>query len=653
MMKFLTLVSLCNGFVYDRSFRKSFSKTQLFYKPSDTIQQIAKTSNSLMGKEWTYYDLINSIKDNSLEAATVVDQTNSVFAIDKNHGSNVLAENVHIIKTIPETTELIINKLVSNNINFDIFTPRTSFISSIPFGFKIIIAYFLISFVASFIRSNSMGMQGLNMNNPLNTIIPKKELVNTELVNISFADVAGCDEAKNELVEVVEFLKYPDKFVNAGAIIPKGILLDGEPGTGKTLLARAVAGEAGVNFISASGSEFIEMFVGVGAARVRNLFETAKKNSPCVIFIDEIDAIGRQRGAGFNSGNDEREQTLNQILTNMDGFEKTSGIIVVAATNRADVLDSALLRPGRFDRKVNVPLPDIIGRKEISKIHFNNKNLSDTVSFDTIAELTSGFSGADIANLANEAAILSVRNNDTIITPKSIMDAYEKITIGLPAANENRNNEILELVAYHEAGHTAIALLFSEFFDVKKVTINANKGGSGGYTLFTTKERYRNFPTKKYMLANLLVALGGRAAEVILYNSKNNTVNNKYDASIFEHFNDLDITTGASADLKQANSIARSYITQFGFSDIIGLYDSSYGNKPFLGREMAMSGDKTSEESKKMIDAKIQLLVKFAYNNACKILSKNKIILNDISHKLIKDRTLSSSDLDAFNVTYF
>jgi cell division protease FtsH len=654
MIKWCFLIGLCNAFICN-NFVRPYSKTKLFYKPSDTIQEIAKTSGPIIGKEWTYSDLINSIKDNNLEAATVVDKTNSVFAIDKNHGSNILADNIHLIKTIPSTTDLIIDKLATNNINFDIFTPPTNLLNSIPFGFQIIIAYLLISFVISAIRANSMmGMQGFNMNNPLNAILPKKELVDTELVDVSFKDVAGCDEAKNELVEVVDFLKEPDKFVNAGAIIPKGILLEGDPGTGKTLLARAIAGEAGVNFISASGSEFIEMFVGVGASRVRNLFKTAKDNSPCVIFIDEIDAIGRQRGAGFNSGNDEREQTLNQILTNMDGFEKTSGIIVVAATNRADILDSALVRPGRFDRKVNVPLPDISGRKEISKIHFNNKNLSDNVSFDTIAELTGGFSGADIANLANEAAILSVRYNDTLITQKSIMDAYEKITIGLPSASENRDDEVMELVAYHEAGHTAIALLFNEFFDVKKVTINSNKGGAGGYTLFTAKERYQTFPTKKYMLANLLVALGGRAAEVVLYNSKNITDNNNYNESIiFDHFTDLDITTGASADLKQANSIARQYITQFGFSDNIGLFDSSYGNKPFLGRDMAMGGDKTSEESKKVIDAKIQHLVKFAYVNACNILSDNKNVLDDISYKLIKEKTISSNDIGIFNVTYF
>ena len=301
-----------------------------------------------------------------------------------------MGDNIHFIKTIPETTDLIVSKLTHSNINFDVFVPPINPLSNIPFGFQLIFGYIVFSFIVNFLRARAMGLDMSSLgSNPMDRLSPKPKLSDVEKVNITFADVAGCDEAKNELVEVVDFLKNPDKYVNAGAKIPKGILLEGEPGTGKTLLARAVAGEAGVNFISASGSEFIEMFVGVGAARVRKLFDTAKEKSPCVIFIDEIDAIGRQRGAGFNSGNDEREQTLNQILTNMDGFEKTTGVIVVAATNRADILDSALVRPGRFDRKVNVPLPDTIGREAISLVHFRNKNVAKNVSLKEVATLTS------------------------------------------------------------------------------------------------------------------------------------------------------------------------------------------------------------------------------------------------------------------------
>ena len=499
---------------------------------------------------------------------------------------------------------------------------------------------------------------GLDMtslgSNPMDRLSPKPKLSDVEKVNITFADVAGCDEAKNELVEVVDFLKNPDKYVNAGAKIPKGILLEGEPGTGKTLLARAVAGEAGVNFISASGSEFIEMFVGVGAARVRKLFDTAKEKSPCVIFIDEIDAIGRQRGAGFNSGNDEREQTLNQILTNMDGFEKTTGVIVVAATNRADILDSALVRPGRFDRKVNVPLPDTIGREAISLVHFRNKNVAKNVSLKEVATLTSGFSGADIANLANEAAIYSVRNNLTEITYDNIVDAYEKITIGLPAAVENRDEETIELVAYHEAGHTLLVMLFNDMFDIKRVTVNGNKGGAGGYTLFTPKEKYQSFPTKKFLLANLIIALGGRAAEVILYENYQSTIPSSYaDDYVFSNIDNLDITTGASGDLKQANSIARQYVAQFGFDEMVGLYDSSAGSKPFLGRDMAMGGDKMSDETKKIIDKKVAELVEFAYSKAYQIINKNKHTLNAIASNLIENVTISGSDLVDYKVSMF
>jgi len=633
-------------------------KTRMSYKPSALIEEVSRASNNKIGSEWTYYDFINNLEKHNVEAATIVDKANAVAVIDGNHGESVMGDNIHFIKTLPETTNLIIDKLAHSNINFDIFTPPVNPLSNVPSIFQIIFAYIFISFIINFLRARSMGIGGGGMpglgQNPLEAIMPKTKLTDVESVNITFDDVAGCDEAKNELVEVVDFLKNPDKYVDAGANIPKGILLEGEPGTGKTLLARAVAGEAGVNFISASGSEFIEMFVGVGASRVRNLFNKAKENSPCVVFIDEIDAIGRQRGAGFNSGNDEREQTLNQILTNMDGFEKTTGVIVLAATNRADILDSALVRPGRFDRKVNVPLPDIIGREAISRVHFRNKNVSDAVSLKEVATLTSGFSGADIANLANEAAIYSVRNNLTQITYKNIVDAFEKITIGLPASIENRDDDVIELVAYHEAGHTLLALLFKEFFDVKRVTINANKGGAGGYTLFTPKEQYQNFPTKKFLLANLIVALGGRAAEVVLYENYQSTMPSNYDTNtVFDNIDNLDITTGASGDLRQANSIARQYVTQFGFDDMIGLYDGSSGSKPFLGRDMAMGGDKMSDETKKLIDNKVSELVDFAYKKAYEIVNANKNILNHISYELIANITLSGQELEKYNVSMF
>ena len=391
------------------------------------------------------------------------------------------------------------------------------------------------------------------------------------------------------------------------------------------------------------------MFVGVGAARVRSLFETANKNKPCVIFIDEIDAIGRQRGTGFNSGNDEREQTLNQILTNMDGFDKSEGIIVLGATNRADILYSALLRAGRFDRKVLVGLPDSEGRKSILNIHLKNKNYDESVDFDEIALLTSGFSGAELENLANEAAILSLRYNLTTINKKCMLDAYEKITIGLPSKSQIKNNDIKELVAYHEAGHTIMAKLFSEFYDVRKVTINANKGGAGGYTLFTPKEQYESYPTKKYMLANLIVALGGRAAEIILFNRKENNKEKKYNENkLFEGFDNLDITTGASGDLKQAESMSRQYINLFGLNNNLGIIDTSYGSQPFLGRELANGGSKLSEYSKSKIDREVAHLIQYALNTAIVILNNNINEFDKLAQLLLEKNTIDKRDLEEF-----
>tara|TARA_Y100000389_G_scaffold188646_1_gene211466 strand:- start:4330 stop:6276 length:1947 start_codon:yes stop_codon:yes gene_type:complete len=644
---------MINGFVLNKpvSFTKRL-RTKKMYKPAKVIEEILRKSGNKIGEEWTYKDFVENIKTNHIDAATVLDKQDGLFIVDGYHDWEILPNNIHLLKIVPEMNNLIIEKLTSNNINFDVFRETPKMFSNIPVIIQFVGIYIIVNILFSVFRNSQGGGGGGNIpGNLFNNMNKKPDLTDVSQIDVKFIDVAGCDEAKEELVEVVDFLKDPVKYVDAGAKIPRGILLEGEPGTGKTLLARAVAGEAGVNFMSASGSEFIEMFVGVGASRVRNLFDGAKENSPCVIFIDEIDAVGRQRGAGLNSGNDEREQTLNQILTNMDGFEKTAGIIVLAATNRADILDSALVRPGRFDRKIRVPLPDLAGRKDISKVHFKNKNVSADVSFDDIAALTGGFSGADIANLANEAAILSVRHNSTQINSKTIIDAYEKITIGIPSKIETREDSVLKLVAYHETGHTMMSLLFKEFFDIKRVTINSNKGGAGGYTLSTPKERYQNFPTKKFILANLIVTMGGRAAEVILYNSSRPVASTYTNEFVFPNINNLDITTGASADLRQANSLARRYVSQFGLDDMIGLYDGAVGMKPFLGRDMAMGGDKMSEATKKIIDEKVNNLVEFAYKKACDIIVNNIEAFNGIAYKLLKDKTISSQDLIRFNVT--
>jgi cell division protease FtsH len=316
------------------------------------------------------------------------------------------------------------------------------------------------------------------------------------------------------------------------------------------------------------------LFAGMGASRVRSLFNNARNNAPCVIFIDEIDAIGRQRGTNIGGANDEREQTLNEILTNMDGFKENYGVIVIAATNRFDILDSALTRPGRFDRKILVPLPDFDGRKQIAIIHFRNKNVNIDIDYDELSSLTGGFSGADIANLANEAAICSVRQNKTSLDRESILQAYEKITIGLPKAKENRDKESIKLVAYHEGGHTLVAMFFKDIFDVRRVTINANNGGAGGYTLFTPNESYSQFPSKRFMLANIMISLGGRVAEVLLYKKETHKRYNYDDNIIFDGVDDLDITVGASNDLQQANKLARKYIGELGLGQHIGVYDT-------------------------------------------------------------------------------
>ena len=614
------------------------------YKPTEIIKSL---SNKGMGQEWTYNDFVDNIKHHNVDAATVTD-TNNMVIIDKNYMDIIQPENLHLFKGLPELKDKKIKELIENHINFDIYNAgaTSGFLSNIPFPIQFLLIYVVGSYILSALMRNNMMNNVPNMKN-------NKEIIDSKEVDVRFSDVAGCEESKYELMEVVDFLKNPSKFKSSGAKIPSGILLEGPPGTGKTLLAKAVAGEAGVSFISASGSEFIEMFVGVGASRVRNLFEQAKKSTPCVIFIDEIDAVGRQRGAGLNSGNDEREQTLNQILTNMDGFDKSTGIIVLAATNRADILDSALTRPGRFDRQVIVPLPDAMGREKIFMTHLKNKFYDPKIDIKGISVLTQGFSGADIANLVNEAAIFTVRNNSTMIRNNNMLDAFEKMTIGLPKKTDNRDTETKRLVAYHEAGHALIAKLFDDIFDLRKITINANNNGAGGYTLFTPKRRYIGLPSKKFLLAKLMICLGGRVAEEELYNNKYDYYDKNYkDKNIFDDINDLDITTGASNDLKQANSIARTYVNLFGINDNLGLYDNIDNSQPFLGRDLGMNNNKASEYSKNKIDKEVERIVNFAHKKTIDIMKKNKEELSHISQLLLEKISLDIMDIKDIKISY-
>ena len=444
---------------------------------------------------------------------------------------------------------------------------------------------------------------------------------------VTFSDVAGISGAKLELTEVVDFLKNPDRFTAVGAKIPKGVLLVGPPGTGKTLLAKAVAGEAGVPFFSISGSEFVEMFVGVGASRVRDLFEQAKKNAPCIVFIDEIDAVGRQRGAGLGGGNDEREQTLNQLLTEMDGFEGNTGIIIVAATNRPDVHDAALMRPGRFDRQVTVDRPDYAGRLQILGVHARGKTLSKDVDLDKVARRTPGYTGADLANLLNEAAILAARRELTEVSNDEISDAIERVMAGPEKKDRVMSVRRARLVAYHEAGHALVGALMPDYDPVQKISI-IPRGNAGGLTFFTpSEERMESgLYSRAYLQNQMAVALGGRVAEEIVYGED-------------------EVTTGASNDLQQVANTARQMITRFGMSDGIGpvALGRSQGGT-FLGRDIAAERD-FSEETAAMIDREVSDLVDVAYKRATKVLVDNRSVLDELAEMLVEQETVDAEEL--------
>ena len=443
-------------------------------------------------------------------------------------------------------------------------------------------------------------------------------------VKVTFSDVAGADEAKQELAEVVEFLKHPKKFNDLGARIPKGVLLFGPPGTGKTLLAKAVAGEAGVPFFTISGSDFVEMFVGVGASRVRDLFEQAKKNAPCIVFIDEIDAVGRQRGAGLGGGHDEREQTLNQLLVEMDGFSGNEGIIVLAATNRADVLDPALLRPGRFDRQIQVANPDKRARSQILKVHARNKRFTPDVNFDNIAQRTPGFSGAELSNVLNEAALLAVRQNHDLITMADIDEAVDRV-MGGPAKKSRKYTEReRRLVAYHEAGHALIGLTLEDANKVQKVTI-VPRGQAGGYNLMTPKEE-TYFQTKSQLKATISGYMGGRVAEEVFFG---------------------DVSSGAHNDIEQATRIARMMVTELGMSELGPIQYDSENGQVFLGRDYTQRSNTHSGQIAYEIDVQVRKIIDACYQEATNIIEQNKEKLICIAEALLEHETLSGEDIES------
>lgn len=446
----------------------------------------------------------------------------------------------------------------------------------------------------------------------------------SDKIKVNFKDVAGADEAKQELEEVVEFLKHPKKYNDLGARIPKGVLLFGPPGTGKTLLARAVAGEAGVPFFSISGSDFVEMFVGVGASRVRDLFEQAKKNAPCIVFIDEIDAVGRQRGAGVGGGHDEREQTLNQLLVEMDGFAANEGIIIIAATNRPDILDPALLRPGRFDRQIVVDKPDVRGRLAILKVHSKGKPIDEDVDLDILARRTPGFTGADLSNLVNEAALLAARRDKKKIYMIEMEEAVERVMAGPERKSHIMNDEEKRLTAYHEGGHTLVGMLLKHADPVHKVTI-IPRGRAGGYTLMLPKED-RNYATKSELLDRLKVAMGGRVAEEVVLK---------------------EISTGASQDIQQATRMVRGMVMQYGMSDVLGpvAYGEGQNHQVFLGRDFNHERN-YSEEVASEIDKEVRKYLEAAYEACRKLIIANRDKLDLIAEALIERETLTAKQLE-------
>jgi cell division protease FtsH len=545
--------------------------------------------------------------------------------------------------TYTSITPFIANSLVETSVKNDIDTvfiqvdrpsqiqqfagETTSFISNyfIPFVF--------ISIFLSFIRNIQVSnMSGTGMNG-----FPKiegnidlsKDKENMKKANITINSFAGSPEIFEECTEVVSYLKNSTLYKDAGAEIPKGILLEGPPGTGKTLLAKAIASEADASFISISASEFVEVFVGVGAAKIRKLFQQARENKPCIIFIDEIDSVGRQRGAGINMANDEREQTLNQLLAEMDGFESNDGVLVIAATNRKDVLDAALLRPGRFDRIITVALPDKNSRKEILKVHSKNKQLNTNINLELVAELTGGFSGAQIKNLLNEAAINAARNGSSIITETNILEALDKLVVGLIRKIDTRSEDARRRIAIHEIGHALLCINFNEYFELKKVTIQSTYNGAGGYTLFN---EYQNVTesglyTKNLLKKRLIIAMGGKAAENIFYGEEY-------------------VSVGALQDLKQANSIAQRMIGNYGMGKLLEpFYNENVDSErnPFLGRSLG-SGDKYSEKTKEIMDAESLELVRNAYDEAKRILSENREKMDIIINELLEKNTIYGKD---------
>lgn len=563
----------------------------------------AFSGQSANKSELSYTGFIQQVQQKKVESVTITND----------HGIKGKLKNGTEFNSYAPTDETLIKTLQDNGVEITAAPPEQPAWWMSLLGSAIPIIILVVLFF--FIMQQTQGGGGRVMNFGKS----RAKLMGEGNVKVSFKDVAGAEEAKQELEEVVEFLKDPGKFTAIGAKIPKGVLLAGPPGTGKTLLAKAVAGEAGVPFFTISGSDFVEMFVGVGASRVRDLFTQAKKNAPCIIFIDEIDAVGRQRGAGLGGGHDEREQTLNQLLVEMDGFGANEGIITIAATNRPDILDPALLRPGRFDRQVIVGRPDLRGREAILKVHARNKPLADDVDLKTIAKKTPGFTGADLSNLLNEAALLAARLNKKVITMAEVEEASEKVSMGPERRSHIVSDKDRKLTAYHESGHAIVAHLLPHADPVHKVTI-IPRGAAGGYTMMLPTEE-QNYKTKSQLLADIRVALGGRVAEALILD---------------------EISTGASGDLQSVTNTARAMVTRWGMSDELGpIVFGEQQEQVFLGKNLGHERN-YSEEIAAKIDTEIHRIVEEAYKDVTKLLSDNEKFLHDMANALLEEETIDA-----------
>ena len=567
----------------------------------------AFSGQSANKSELSYTGFIQQVQQKKVESVTITND----------HGIKGKLKNGTEFNSYAPSDETLIKTLQDNGVEITAAPPEQPAWWMSLLGSAIPIIILVVLFF--FIMQQTQGGGGRVMNFGKS----RAKLMGEGNVKVSFKDVAGAEEAKQELEEVVEFLKDPGKFTTIGAKIPKGVLLAGPPGTGKTLLAKAVAGEAGVPFFTISGSDFVEMFVGVGASRVRDLFTQAKKNAPCIIFIDEIDAVGRQRGAGLGGGHDEREQTLNQLLVEMDGFGANEGIITIAATNRPDILDPALLRPGRFDRQVIVGRPDLRGREAILKVHARNKPLADDVDLKIIAKKTPGFTGADLSNLLNEAALLAARLNKKVITMAEVEEASEKVSMGPERRSHIVSDKDRKLTAYHESGHAIVAHLLPHADPVHKVTI-IPRGAAGGYTMMLPTEE-QNYKTKSQLLADIRVALGGRIAEALILD---------------------EISTGASGDLQSVTNTARAMVTRWGMSDELGpIVFGEQQEQIFLGKNLGHERN-YSEEIAAKIDSEIHRIVEEAYKDVTKLLSDNEKFLHDMANALLEEETIDAKAVD-------